>query len=149
MNSPKIKATLDSRNFFVSLVSIIMLMMAAQGAAIDVPAEQVVDIFLRADVVGMFSVIVPNVINPILKITKAGFSWAFLKSANFWTQAGTFILLALAGAGIVFPDGAAAAIVAAIFGGNVGTIITALVVNLLNPLYHFIFDRETPIITLN
>lgn len=146
MKSSKLKATLDSRNFFVSLVSIAMLVLTSQGVQIDLPADQVVDIFMRADVVGVLSVIVPNLLNPIMKIAKTGFSWAFLKSKNFWVQAGTFIILALSGLGIVFPDGAAASIVDTVFQGNAGAIVTALVVNLANPIYHFVFDRDQPLL---
>lgn len=94
MKPSKLQATLDSRNFFVSLISVAMLMLSYQGVAIDVDPQAVADILLRADVLG-----------------------------------------------IVFPDGAAAAVVEAIFSGGTGAIATALVVNLLNPLYHFLFDR--------
>ena len=44
--------------------------------------------------------------------------------------------------GVVFPEGAAGNLVNAIFGGTFETIAVAVVVNILNPLYHFFFDNN-------
>lgn len=141
MTTSKFKATLASRNFFVSLVTLVTLALAAQGQQVEINPEQVVDTVLNRDFIAIFTVVVPNLLNPVLKIIQTGWSWAFLKSKNFWTQVITVVLMLATGFGLMFPESAVAELVEAIFGGGLGAIVTAVVVNLVNPLYHFIFDR--------
>lgn len=142
----KTQATLDSRNFFVSLLSIIFLAFAANGADVSPEAPgEIYDAIDSGNLTAILLTIITNALNPILKIVRQKtWSWSFLRSVNFWTQLGTVILIGLSAFGILFPDGASAAIVEAIFGGNIGTIITALGINIINPLWHWFFDRKKP-----
>ena len=137
-------ATLNSRNFFVSIISIILLMLEFNDLSTGVDAETIWEAFTSADLGRILSIVLVNFLNPIMKIIRGEASWSFgfLKSKNFWTQSLTAIFVLLAGLGIVFPDGAASALVEAIFGGQFEIISLAIVVNIINPLWHFIFDRD-------
>ena len=101
------------------------------------------DAISARDIGAIFSVVLLNFLNPVMKLINktAKWSWDFLKSVNFWTQLATVILVGLSLLGVVFPQGAAAGIVEAVFSGEANLIITAIAVNVINPLYHFIFDR--------
>jgi len=143
----KIQATLGSRNFFVSLISVFLLAFELNNLSLGAGAEQIIDTVTSGDVGRIAALFLVNFLNPILKLVQktAEWSWAFLKSPNFWTQVITVILVALTGLGITFPDGAASGLVDAIFTGEFQVIAIAAVVNVLNPLYHFFFDRpEAP-----
>lgn len=140
-NVSKVDATLDSRNFFVSIISIIFTALAGQGVNIINPeliSGEVYDAIITGQIGTLLSVLFVNFINPMIKIVRQKtWSWAFLKSVNFWTQFATVGLLGLASFGIVFPEGAASEVVISIFGGNFETIMIATVINFLNPLWHF------------
>lgn len=142
--SPKLTATLNSRNFFVSLISIILMAIELNGFNVNVEPGQIYDAIDLGQVSTIVSIFFVNFLNPILKLASkaASWTWDFLKSPNFITQVITVILIGLTGLGIVFPQGAAANVVDAIFQGGFETIMVALVVNIINPLYHFFFDRD-------
>lgn len=139
----KLQATLGSQNFFVSLISVMLLAFELNNLSLNVTADQVVDTVSSGDVGRIAALFLVNFLNPILKLVQktAEWSWNFLKSPNFWTQIVTVILVALTGLGIAFPDGAAGNLVEGIFSGEFEVIAIAAVVNVLNPLYHFFFDR--------
>lgn len=141
--SEKLIATLNSRNFFVSLISIILMAIELNGFNINTDAGQIYDAIDAGQVSTIVSIFFVNFLNPILKLASkaATWTWDFLKSPNFITQVVTVILIGLTGLGIAFPSGAAAAVVDSIFQGGFQTIVVALVINILNPLYHFFFDR--------
>lgn len=141
--SQKLQATLSSQNFFVSLISVILLAFELNNLSLGVGAEQIVDTVSSGDVGRIAALFLVNFLNPILKLVQktAQWTWGFLRSPNFWTQLATVVLVALSGLGIVFPDGAASGVVDAIFTGEFQAIGIALVVNVFNPLYHFFFDR--------
>lgn len=139
----KLIDTLNSRNFFVSLISIILLAIELNGFPVSTDAGQIFDAVDAGQVSSIISIFFVNFLNPILKLASKAkkWTWDFLKSPNFITQALTVFLIGLTGFGIAFPEGAAANIVDAIFQGGFQTIVVALVINILNPLYHFFFDK--------
>lgn len=139
----KLQATLNSRNFFVSLISVVLLAFELNNLSLGADAGQIVDTVGSGDVGRIAALFLVNFLNPILKLIQktAEWSWNFLRSPNFWTQLVTVILVALTGLGITFPDGAAGNLVESIFSGEFQVIAIAAVVNVLNPLYHFFFDR--------
>lgn len=141
--SPKLTATLNSKNFFVSLISIILMAIELNGFSVNTTPDELYNAIDLGQVSTIVSIFFVNFLNPILKLASkaATWTWDFLKSPNFITQIVTVVLIGLAGLGIVFPQGAAANVVNAIFQGGFETIVVALVVNILNPLYHFFFDR--------
>lgn len=142
--SSKLTETLNSRNFFVSLISIILMAIELNGFNVNVEPSEIYDAIDLGQVSTIVSIFFVNFLNPILKLASkaASWTWDFLKSPNFITQVVTVILIGLAGLGIAFPQGAAANVVDSIFQGGFETIAVALVVNILNPLYHFFFDRD-------
>jgi len=140
----KFSATLDSRNFFVSIISLVLITIAqvSGGVVPEGAAGQILDAISQKDIILFFTIALPNLINPIMKIVRDKlWTWKVFKSTNFLTQSLTVVLMGLAGFGIMWPDGAAANIVNAIAGGTGTVIITALVINIINPLYHFFFDK--------
>jgi len=138
------KNRLDSSNFFVNLITLLLLPFVANGLDLPAPTAEVSEVVFNAissgDIAVIIGVALPNLLNPLFKLFQngvAGWSWDFLKSANFWTQAVTAALLIFAGMGLVFPDQAATDIVDSLFTGEVIAIILAMVINVINPLIHY------------
>jgi hypothetical protein len=148
----KFQETMGSKNFFVSLTTLILLVLEANGLGIDATGGEIVDAISSQDIGAIISVVVLNLLNPITKLLQQGvnWSWAFLKSMNFWTQAVTTVLVGVTLAGITFPESAANSIVEAVFSNEFNAIGTTIVINILNPLYHFFFDKpkeeEPPVV---
>ena len=144
----KLQAIAESRNFGVTLLSIVFLAFSYNGIEInpDQAAQTLWDALAGGDLALLFPVLLTNVINPILSFVKNGFSFGFIKTLNFWTQAATFVILLLTGYGFVFPQGAAADVVNTIFGGNLTAIIVALLINVVNPVWQwlstFVFNKD-------
>jgi hypothetical protein len=134
------KDSLKSQNFFVSLVTLVLLAFEANNLTLNVSAEQVVDTFLTRDAGAILSLVVLNFANPILKlISKASeWSWDFTKSANFWTQVATVVLAGIAIFGLEFPADAAPELVQSYYTNQFSIISVAIVINLVNPIYHFL-----------
>lgn len=146
MNLQKILATAGSQNFFVSLISLFLLSFELNGLSTGADPNGIYEALASGEIGRITSILLLNFLNPILKLVQnsATWSWDFLKSKNFLTQAATAVLSAVTLLGIEFPDGAAAEVVDGFFGGTFETVAVALVINVLNPLWHFFFDREDP-----
>lgn len=145
MNTKKLNDILGSRNFFVSLISLVILIFQMNGSPIDdvdATSGQIYDALKEGGIIPILSIIVPNLLNPIMKIIKGGFDISFLKSLNFWVQFGTVVLIALGGFGVVFPDGTAAQIVEAVFAGDWGLLVTVIIANVFNPLWHIFLEKR-------
>ena len=142
----KLDATLNSRNFWVSIVSLLLLALAGNGADVLNPegvSGEIYDAVVEGQIGTLLSVLFINFINPVIKIVREKkWNWEFTKSLNFWVQFATVGLIALTATGITFPEGAAADLVNSIFGGNFETIMVTIVVNIINPVYHWFFDRK-------
>ena len=141
----KIKQTLDSRNFFVSLVSLILLAFTSNGLESGVNADQIVNIIGSNDLGAIVGLIAVNFFNPLMKIFSKGFKfeWTFLQSPNFLTQFITVVLSLVALLGVVFPTEAAAEVSNAFASREFLPIAMALVINVANPVWHFFFDPGT------
>lgn len=140
----KLAATLDSRNFFVSLITLFLLVLQSNDLDPGTDAETIFDAIMSGDLGNLLALFLVNFLNPIMKIVRGevGWSWNFLKSKNFWFQAATALIVGLTMFGIVFPEGAAAAIIDAIFTGDSQAIMVAFVVNIINPIWHFFTKQK-------
>jgi len=145
----KINATFDSRNFFVSLISLVLLVFNLNGFDIGVSGGEVFEVFNGGNIGAIVALLITNFLNPVLKLlTKTQqWSWDFLKSMNFRIQSLTVLLMIPVGLGIAFPDGAAAQLIETLFAwisgnGQFEAFAIALVINIINPLYHFFFDND-------
>jgi uncharacterized membrane protein len=138
------KSVLQSKNFLVSVITLVLLAFEANSLQVNLKPEQVADVLLNRDVGAIVALIVMNFLNPIMKLaTKAAkWDWGFLKSPNFWTQVLTVVLVLVAAYGIEFPENAAPALVTAYYSKQFSIIAMALVVNLINPLYHFFAKKK-------
>lgn len=138
------KKRIESQNFFVSLVTLLLLAFEANQLTVNVTAEQVVSVFASQDAGAIISLIFLNFLNPVMKILSKTqeWSWGFIKSANFWTQVVTVILAGVAIFGLQFPEGAAPELVEAYYSKQFSIISVAIVVNLINPIYHFIKGKK-------
>lgn len=119
--SKKVANTLDSRNFFVSLISLLLLSLGVDASE----AEGIFDALSGGvDTSQLIILLGVNFLNPAFKISKklaeGTFDWGFWKSKNFQTQIATVIIAAISLLGFDFPEGAA----------------TAITINVLNPLFH-------------
>lgn len=139
---------LKSTNFFVNVLTLAFIAIhAVFGITVTLDAEQTVMAFLAKDAEFLLSIALPAIFNIAFKIygnIKAGLFdiKALLKSTNFWTQAATVIAAIVATIGIILPDTAPAELVNAFFGGSIIAIITAVIANLINPIWHWIKDRK-------
>lgn len=143
----KLNDVLDSRNFFVSLITIFVSIFVYNGMQVsnpDILAGEIYDTLSSKEMLPILTLVFTNFVNPLMKMIRSGFNIGFLKSINFWVQVTTVILLVLAGHGMMFPEGTPQKIVEAIFSGNTELIFTVIAANVLNPLYHFFFDKEPP-----
>lgn len=138
------KSPLQSKNFLVSIITLVLLAFEANSLQVNVKPEQIADVLLNRDLGGIIALIVMNFLNPIMKLaTKAAkWDWGFLKSPNFWTQGLTVILVLIATFGIDFPNNAAPALVTAYYSKQFTVIAMALLINIVNPVYHFIKDKQ-------
>lgn len=141
----KMKQTLDSRNFFVSLVSLILLAFTSNGLEIGVDADQIVSTINGQDMGAIVALLAVNFFNPVLKIFSKGFDfkWTFFKSPNFITQVITVVLSLVSLLGVVFPAEAATAVSDSLLTREFLPIAMALVINVANPVWHFFFDPGT------
>ena len=107
LKQPKTRA--ESVNFFVSLLTIIFTLIAAQGVEIpiDAPAK-IVDAIGTMNAITIMLGLTPNLIVPIIKVianVKAmGWDWSFLKSTNFTYQIVSALMLLLELLGILPVD---------------------------------------------
>lgn len=137
MEKLRVKAvgTLDSRNFFVTFISIILLAASGQDVIFDQTPEEIYNLFQGQEILGILSIVVLNFLNPVTKlvtkIIKKQWSWDFVKSMNFQTQATSFVAL----------------ILASWLGEELGGIVLALAVNVVNLIVHL--AQKKPELVLN
>lgn len=138
------KSPLQSKNFLVSVITLVLLAFEANSLQVNVKPEQVADVLLNRDLGAIIALIVMNFLNPIMKLaTKAAkWDWGFVKSPNFWTQGLTVVLVLIATFGIQFPDNAAPELITAYYSKQFSVIAMALLINVINPVYHFIKNRQ-------
>jgi hypothetical protein len=126
----KLSNVLQSRNFFVTIVSIILLVLQYNAIEVDYTAEGIVDMFSSTTLANALVLALVNFINPIMKIVKKlvdkTFDWSFKNSTNFITQVLTLITVVVA----VFFDEIAAGMIA------------ALILNVWNLVSHIIKKDE-------
>jgi len=126
----KLSNVLQSRNFFVTLVSIILLVLQYNAIEVDYTAEGIVDMFSGTTLANALVLALVNFINPIMKIisklANKTFDWGFKNSTNFITQVLTLITVVVA----VFFDEIAAGMIA------------ALILNVWNLVSHIIKKDE-------
>jgi hypothetical protein len=138
------KKSIESRNFFVSLITLMLLAFEANSLSINLGADQVVSVLESRDAGAIISLLFINFLNPIMKLVSKAqeWSWDFLKSANFWTQLVTVGLAGTAILGLEYPADAAPELVQAYYTNQFSIISVAVVINLINPIYHFIKTKK-------
>jgi hypothetical protein len=138
------KKSIQSQNFFVSLVTLILLAFEANALSVNVGAEQIVSVLASKDAGAIISLFVLNFINPIMKLLNKTqeWDWGFLKSPNFWTQSLTVVLAAVAIFGLQLPEDAAPELVSAYYSQQFSIISVAVVINIINPIYHFLKSKQ-------
>lgn len=148
----EIKSTLESKNFFVSLLTLAFMFLGSNEIFLNVTPEQLVDQLENGSLFTIIvSIIIPNLFNPVLKIIQkikdGSFTWDFLKSVNFWTQVITVVLL---GSTLLFPfefpTDAAGNLVTAWDAGFI-PFLGAVVVNIINPIWHFFTGKKKVVAT--
>lgn len=149
----KTVATLGkSRNFLVSILTVIFLVFGYWGADVSPgAAETIIDTIFSGNLTAILMAVIVNLVNPITKIianakAKGGLDFGFVRSLNFWTQFGTVVFMMLGTIGLVFPENAVSDLIGAIENGDVGLILLALVGNVINPILHF-FKKKKPLPT--
>ena len=140
------KTRLESQNFLTNVIILALMGLGVNGIDTTLNPEEFTFALLARDIDFLVSVALPAIITIVFKVTKniqAGtFSFAkMIKSPNFITQAITALSLLVGGIGIILPPDAPQALTGAIFTGSIGVIIAAVVLNVLNPVWHWLQDR--------
>lgn len=146
----KWKATMNSRNFLVSIITLFTMIFSANGLDLNIDPAVVAETIASGNLTLILSLIAPLIFNIVTKLTQnAGeWSWGFLKSLNFWTQALTVVLVGVtAYVGINFETDAAGNVTAEI-GNGIVPFAVAVLINIVNPIIHFFRKTETKIITI-
>lgn len=127
----KLTSTLDSRNFFVTLISIVLAALQFNSIETGYTAEGIFDLFKDANLSSALILLVVNFLNPIMKIVNKvinkGFDWSFVKSRNFVTQVLSLLTI----------------LISALFDEITVGIISALVVNVWNLVSHLLDKDKT------
>ena len=126
---------LNSKNFLVSVLTLIALFASYFGVELPNSPETIVDSATGLSFIGIImSVVLPNFLNTTVKLIQNwkefGFNFGFLTSPNFATQFSTVVLTLLDGFGVT------------------NTLIITIVVNVANFLYHLIataLTKEKPV----
>ncbi len=126
----KLTSTLDSRNFFVTLLSIVLAALQFNSIDTGYTAEGIFDLFKDANLSSALVLVVVNFLNPLIKLVNKvinkSFDLGFVKSQNFGTQVLSLVT-------IVF---------AAFFDEVTVGIISVLVLNVWNLISHILTKDE-------
>lgn len=120
----KLKEVLASKNFLVTLVTIVLGFITANEIQVQLTPEQVADGIMGKDFLAIASFVLLNFFNVLTKIgakfLDKTWSWAWLKSKNFLTQVLSVLSI----------------LVGAYFDATVAGIIVAVVANIINLITH-------------
>lgn len=128
------------------MVTLLFIALGVQGIDTTLDPEATVVGILSKDVEFLVTILVPGLITILFKVSQniqAGtFDWRKLfKSPNFITQAITVLAGVLGTIGIILPETAPQELSGAIFGGSIAALVSAIVLNVINPIWHWIQDR--------
>lgn len=142
----KTKTRLESQNFLTNMVTLLFIALGALGVETTLDPEATVVGILSKDVEFLVTILVPGLITIIFKVSQniqAGtFDWKKLfKSPNFITQGITVLAALLGTIGIMLPETAPMELTNAIFGGSIAVLVSAIVLNVINPVWHWLQDR--------
>lgn len=139
------KTRAKSQSFLATVLTLLIMAAGVQGIQVDITGEQVVQEILAKNWDFILNSMLPAVGVMVFKlyqkIKDRTFQWnLFFKDANFMTFALTIIIGLLNGIGFVVAQTASAEIAAAIASGSLISIGVAVLLNIANPLWHFIQD---------
>ena len=127
----KLSATLGSQNFFITILSIVLLGLQSNGIETGYTADGIFALFEDQNLTSALVLVVINFLNPIIKlvnsIVKKTWSWAFIRSQNFQTQLLSVVTILLS-----------------LFLDEVSTgIVISIVLNIWNLVVHLIEKNES------
>lgn len=136
-----------SSNWWTNFTSLILSFLVYIGVS-DVPdAGDIIDSIGAQDWAAIIIVVI-NLVNKVIHIfdpTKIKeYFWEFLKSSNFYTNLLTMLIGIIVSLGAIIPDNAVSELVDSILGGDLGLILAAIAINIINPIYHLLFKKDTP-----
>lgn len=140
------KTRLQSQNFLTNVVTLLFIALGAMGVETNLDPDATAVGILSKDVEFLVTILVPGLITIIFKVSQniqAGtFDWKKLfKSPNFITQGITVLAAMLGTIGIMLPETAPIELTNAIFGGSIAALVSAIVLNVINPVWHWLQDR--------
>ncbi len=139
----------NSSNFWVNVLNFILATIAIAG--VQLPANpnsislDIINTLNTSGVIAVIGMVVLNVASPIYHaFIKNSFNLkGVLGSRNFWVQAGTLAVSALMLVQIEIPTGSVEQIVGAIYAKDYASLLTAIFLNVINPLIRWFKDRKT------
>lgn len=140
--------SLQSPNLWVNILNLVLSVIAIAG--VELPQNpnslslDIVNTLNTSGVIAVLGLVFVNVASPIYHaVIKNKFSLKnVLASSNFYIQAGTLALAALAYWGLYLPDGTVEQVVGYIFAKDYGSLLGVLFLNVFNPLIRFLKDRK-------
>ncbi len=141
------KSRFESTNFLTNIISLVFYALSAWGIVVTIQSTELVDAIFSKNIEYIVGTAVPALINIGFKLwqkikTKTLVWKDVLKSRNFVTQAITTVSVIVTAIGVLIPETAPQELTNAIFGGSITLLITALLANVVNPIWHFITDKK-------
>src|SRR3990167_6293957 len=120
----KFKDVFGSKNFYVTVLNIVLGLLLANDVIISMSAEDILTGLENKDAIGIIVFLVANFANVFIKIfakfSAGTWSWAWLGSSNFWVQVLSVLTIVLT----------------AWLGEVTAGLIVVIVGNVINLIYH-------------
>jgi hypothetical protein len=136
---------LKNQNFLTNALTLVLSVFTMNGAQIpDGTADQLIDAIFNENWTLIGVLVITNLANPIYHIwkNKPEDFWSFLKSANFWTNVVSLVLMLFILNGAQIPEGTSQEVVDTIFTKNWLAFGIIILTNIANPIYQ-IFKNKT------
>ncbi len=146
-----VKSRFQSLNFLSSVITIIFIILGVNGLELGFDPQVGIQEVLAKNWEFIITIMIPSLATFTFKIIdkiRTGefklriFLSNLWKSPNGLTQAFTVVFSALSSIGIMFSETVGADLAEAISTGSLGLILTVVVTQILNPIWHFIMDRR-------
>lgn len=139
------KSRLESSNFLISLVSMILVGFGVSSIEISLDPGQLVFEIMNKNFEWIAQIAMPAIVAAILKIAQKIKDGTFkvknlFKSLNFITALVGAVSALLALVGFILPEDAPLAIAQAVYSGSVISMVAAFIMYFFNPLWHIIQD---------
>lgn len=142
------KKPIDSQNFLVNVITLVFIGLGISGVDVTLDPQETVTQLFAKNFEFLYSVFIPALVklgfSLYKKIKEGTISLkAWIKTPNFVNQLIVLIAFLLTSVGIMIPADASAQLTSAIFGSSIIALITAVITNVLTPLWYFFTKKQS------